>query len=105
MEEEIYGIAHFAKGSTILKNHYAISDPKRRIHQLIGNVVSSSSGQEPSMVLSTFSNKPFILVESLNTNTFDRSGIPSEIIVCSSSSSSPSSLTSSKVDNLTYVDV
>jgi hypothetical protein len=33
--EEINDIAHFARGSTILKNHYAISDPQRRIHHLI----------------------------------------------------------------------
>jgi site-specific recombinase XerD len=38
--EEINDIARFAKGSIIHKNHYAISDPQRRIHSLIGNALS-----------------------------------------------------------------
>jgi site-specific recombinase XerD len=41
--EEINDIAHFAKGSMILKNLYAISDPQRRIHQLIRNTISLSA--------------------------------------------------------------
>jgi hypothetical protein len=46
--DEINDIAHFTKGSMILKNHYAISDPQRRIHQLIRNAISSSAVQQPS---------------------------------------------------------
>jgi hypothetical protein len=65
--EEINDIAHFVKGSTILKNHYAISDPQRRIHQLIGNTISPNMGQESitscassplSLLHSSFAGKP-----------------------------------------------
>jgi hypothetical protein len=91
--EEINDIAHFAKGSMILKNHYAISDPQRRIHSLIGNVTSSVTNQESTSVSSFLA--PFFL-----TSSFDKNGISSEVISNSSLPSSISSITVPKVFDL-----
>jgi hypothetical protein len=91
--EENNDIAHFAQGSMIFKNHYAISDPQRRIHSLIGNVSSSVTNQESTFV-SSFS-APFVLTSSLDEN-----GISSEVISNSSLPSSISSITVLKVFDL-----
>jgi hypothetical protein len=93
--EEINDIAHFAKGSMVLKNHYAISDPQRRIHSLIGNVTSIVNQESTSV--SSFS-APFLLTSSLDEN-----GISSEVVSNSSLPSSISSITALKVFDLTNV--
>jgi hypothetical protein len=87
--EEINDIAHFAKGSLVLKNHYTISDPQRRIHALIGNVISSDERQvsasipsflSPSLLSSSSSNNQYISSEELNTVNSNQSGIPSHCV-------------------------
>jgi hypothetical protein len=71
--DEINDIAHFSKGSLVLKNHYAISDPQRRIHSLISNAMSSGPSQEST---STSSLTPTSLLPS----SLDNGGVPSENI-------------------------
>jgi hypothetical protein len=65
-------------------NHYAISDPQRLIHQLIGNAISSSAVQEPpsdlpspslSLYHSPFSDKSLPLGESVDDNPIGQDGI------------------------------
>jgi hypothetical protein len=82
--EEINEIAHFAKWSMILKNHYVISYPQRRIPQLIGNAISSSAVQEPpsdlpspslSLYRSPLSDKPLPLGESVDDNPTGQDGM------------------------------
>jgi hypothetical protein len=118
--EEINDIAHFAKGSLVLKNHYAISDPQRRIHSLISNAMSSEPSQESTSISSYTS--PSLLLPSLDKSgessefmsnssqpssfsytTLSKDGISSEIISNLSLPSSISSITSPKVINLTNV--
>jgi hypothetical protein len=93
--EEINDIAHFAKGSTILKNHYAISDPQRKIHSLIGNAISSEVNQISIPFIP--STTPFPLISS---SLFIKNGISSEIVSNSSLPSSLSSIASPKVFNI-----
>jgi hypothetical protein len=110
--EDINDISHFAKGSMILKNHYAISDPQSRIHSLIGNAIYSDVRQEstsipsfstPPLLSSSFSDNPYVSSERLNTVNFNQSGISSEVIARSVLPPS-ASLIFPKVVNLTYTE-
>jgi hypothetical protein len=93
--EEINDIAHFAKGSTILKNHYAISDPQRKIHSLIGNVISSDLNQTSTPFVSSSTLLPLVSSSSVVDN-----GLSSEIVSNSALPSSLSSITSPKVRDI-----
>jgi hypothetical protein len=94
--EEINDIAHFAKGSTILKNHYAISDPQRKIHSLIGNVISSEAIQSSTSF--TPSTTPLPLVPS--SVLIVEKGFSSEVVSNSALPSFLSSLSSPKVRDI-----
>jgi hypothetical protein len=115
--EEINDIAHFAKGSLVLKNHYSISDPQRRIHSLISNAMSSEPSQEytftssftPTSLLPSSSDKRGVSSEIMSNSSQPSSisyishlkdGISSEIISNSSLPPSISSITSPEVINL-----
>jgi hypothetical protein len=75
--EEINDIAHFAKGSTILKNHNAISDPQRKIHSLIGNAISSKVNQIPSTTPSPFISSSLFIKDGTSSEIVPNSLLPS----------------------------
>jgi hypothetical protein len=111
--EDINDIAHFAKGSMILKNHYAISDPQKRIHSPIGNAISSDKNQEstsvsssssPSFLSSSLAGIPYISNERLNTISSSQNGISSEVLSNSIVPFPFPFLTSPKVVNLAHTE-